>query len=245
MSCDKKQCEDKKCCEDLKDSKATWTIQPEGKELKECTKCCEKLFKLFYFQGRGRAEISRLLMVIGGMKWLDVRIPQEEWAGKWKAKMPFGQLPCACVHGECQLAQSRAIEHYIATYTGLNGRDPLEQAKIDQLIEGLTDLLTPFNRANWEIKDEKEKKTALETYFKDTFPRIAGQLNKLIPENSVHAVGDRLTYADVAIYSSLFGFIAQNKDSLKDFAKLHAIYEEVSKHPKVVEWVAHRPQTPW
>jgi hypothetical protein len=36
-----------------------------------------------------------------------------------KAKMPFGQMPVLCAKGEAMIAQSRAIERYIATYCGM------------------------------------------------------------------------------------------------------------------------------
>lgn len=36
-------------------------------------------YKLTYFDGRGRAEISRLVLVAAGQKYEDVRVGQEEW----------------------------------------------------------------------------------------------------------------------------------------------------------------------
>jgi glutathione S-transferase len=248
---------DTKCCSKdaqacqtcVEDTKASFVLQPDGKDIKsECKgKDCPyaKHIKLFYFEGRGRAEIARLMMVAGGLQWVDIRIPQDEWAGKWKPKMPYGQLPCMCARGEAQIAQSRAIEHYIAAYAGLNGRDPLEQAKIDQAVEGCTDLLNPWNKINWEIKDEKEKKTALENFWKNTFTNVVGALEKLLCDKAEYFVGNRLTYADICVYNSLFGLLAADKACLKAYPKLAALVERVSANPKIAAWIKARPQTPW
>lgn len=48
--------------------------------------------KLYYFNGKGRAEASRLVMNHGGKEFEDVRFSMEEWGAKYKAMSPSGQV---------------------------------------------------------------------------------------------------------------------------------------------------------
>ncbi len=54
--------------------------------------------------------------------------------------MPFGQLPVLEVDGGV-IAQSNAICRFIAKKAGLYGKDDLEQASIDMIIDFIGDLL--------------------------------------------------------------------------------------------------------
>lgn len=48
--------------------------------------------KLYYFDGKGRAEASRLVMRLGGKSFEDIRFSHAEWGAKWKALSPSGQV---------------------------------------------------------------------------------------------------------------------------------------------------------
>lgn len=48
--------------------------------------------KLYYFQGKGRAEASRLVMRLGGKEFEDIRFNREEWMAKYKPQSPAGQV---------------------------------------------------------------------------------------------------------------------------------------------------------
>ena len=50
------------------------------------------VYSLHYFDGRGRAEIIRLIFVYAGQKFRDIRHSFEEWP-KLKSEMPLGQVP--------------------------------------------------------------------------------------------------------------------------------------------------------
>jgi hypothetical protein len=49
-------------------------------------------YKLTYFNGRDRAEVTRLIFTVAGQKFEDVRIEQDEWPSH-KSEMPLGQIP--------------------------------------------------------------------------------------------------------------------------------------------------------
>lgn len=41
-----------------------------------------KSLKLTYFDGRGRAEVSRYILAAAGQKYEDIRLTREEWVEK-------------------------------------------------------------------------------------------------------------------------------------------------------------------
>lgn len=50
------------------------------------------VYKLHYFDGRGRAETIRLIFTQADQKFEDLRHSFEEWS-KIKNEMPLGQMP--------------------------------------------------------------------------------------------------------------------------------------------------------
>jgi glutathione S-transferase len=49
-------------------------------------------YKLNYFNGKGRAELSRLVLAAAGVEYEDFRWEREDWP-KYKAQSPTGQSP--------------------------------------------------------------------------------------------------------------------------------------------------------
>ena len=74
-------------------------------------------YKLVYFNGKGKAEVSRLLFHATGHAFEDVRLERDDWTNNWKPKTPFKQVPVLEFDGH-MLPQSRAIERYLATQFG-------------------------------------------------------------------------------------------------------------------------------
>lgn len=77
--------------------------------------------------------MARLLFTLGKVEFNDKRMTFDEWraADSLKAQMPFGQLPVLEVDGKF-LAQSPAIDRYVAKLAGLMPDDPWVVAAADQ-----------------------------------------------------------------------------------------------------------------
>ena len=104
-------------------------------------------YKLTYFNGRGRAEVSRLIFAAAGQKYEDVRVEEGQWPSL-KSQMPLGQIPVLEVDGT-KLPQSAAIARFLAKQFQLAGKDNLEQAKVDAVADTIGDILTastPYRR---------------------------------------------------------------------------------------------------
>merc|ERR1719369_1946186 len=97
--------------------------------------------KLTYFNLRGRAELSRLILAQAGVEYEDCRIAREDWA-ELKTSLPLGQLPVLTVEGKT-IGQSITIARYLAKRFGLAGK---------------TDLVAPIGREQDETKKAEIKK---------------------------------------------------------------------------------------
>ena len=109
-----------------------------------------------------------------------------------KSKTPYGQLPVLTVTSDgksVEIADSFAIQRYVAKKAGLFGSNDEEAAQIDGFGESVNDALRELAPAVFSkvrshssacvlsiyllAQDENEKKTKLAAYFKDVFPRWA------------------------------------------------------------------------
>lgn len=228
------------------------------------------MLKLNYFNGKGMGETSRLIMVAAGAKFEDYRYPIKiiDWstynmerkkfdddkaAGKlWKS---LGKLPFLNV-GEGIISQSKAIERYLATRFKMMGDTSEEGALIDSYCEYIRDFKTAYQA----VKRKENREEALKEWFKTTLPERLMAFDKLLfgnmdfqnmvtpPANRQFAVGDKLSLADIVIYSFLVDFF-DNKEGVtmacNNCAVLKNIVKNVSENQKIKEWVENREQTPF
>merc|ERR1711936_955420 len=81
--------------------------------------------KLTYFNGLGRAEISRLILTYAGVQFEDDRITGEQLA-EMKSSLAYGQLPKLEYKGTT-LYQSVTIARFLAKEFGIGGNSNLEK----------------------------------------------------------------------------------------------------------------------
>lgn len=107
--------------------------------------------KLSYFEdNKGRNELSRLILALGGMPYQDEAISHSEYVARRDAgRLPYGQLPTLEVDGEVH-GQSCAIARYVARRTGLYPSDELEQLRTDALVDSWRDCLDLFYETVFE-----------------------------------------------------------------------------------------------
>lgn len=91
------------------------------------------MLKLTYFDfNGGRGEPARLALAIGGIPFVDERLPGPQWPER-KGQTPYGSLPTLEVDGEV-IAQSNAILHYVGRLAGLYPADALDAARCDEIL---------------------------------------------------------------------------------------------------------------
>ena len=112
--------------------------------------------KLYYFNLRARAELIRLVLVATGRTWNDIRFDSAQWT-EYKHKMLLGQVPVLELADGTQLPQALCIARYVARETGLAGKDNLESAKIDVVIDTQRDMDEVFHSKIVFEKDRNRK----------------------------------------------------------------------------------------
>ena len=210
-------------------------------------------YKLTYFNGRGLAETSRYLFALAGVEYEDFRYPpaangvQSPAFEAVKDSLPFGQLPILQVGGASGvvLAQSKAIERYLAHQFGLFGSSPLQRQLIDSVLEAVVDLRNAYFKA----RDQPEEKAK---FFNNTLvtqlryiERLANQHSGSGEKNTL--IGSSISLADVQLYHFFTLFDDQQAISraVDNFPIVKASRANVGNQPQIQAWVAKRPQTPW
>jgi len=199
-------------------------------------------YKLTYFDGRGLAEVSRLLFAVTGTQFEDHRIPYEADRKSWlavKETFPFLKVPELVVDGE-HIAQSKAIERFLAKRFGMFGASDIETAKIDAFSEQIRDISLAYNQARGN--DEKVAK-----FWAEEFPSNINILQKNAGSNG-HFVGDKLTLPDVQFYYICTTNIdAKDKVEacLANHENLRKIITNVANNENIKAHVSQRKETPF
>jgi len=195
-------------------------------------------YKVYYFEGRGRAEIIRLVLKAAKIEFEDVRVTKETWP-ELKAKTPTGKLPYVEYEGK-QLTQSMAIARAIARKHGLFGDDDKEYYLVERAIGQITDVLEAMYRIYFAPEDKKEE---LKTEFvTNTGRELLKTLESFIKESGFFA-GEKLTLAEL-FFLVLTDYLVKMPALYDDFPKLKELREKVLKsNADVDEWVKTRPVT--
>ena len=196
--------------------------------------------KVTYFNLRGRAEPVRLLLAYGGLEYEDCRLtPGFEDPKPWmalKPKTPYGGLPLLEWNGET-LAQSLAITRFVAREVGLAGRNSLECAQADEVVDAFADLTEAMAKAFFSKDDAQMKK-----YTTETCPNGLKNLEKrLASRGGQYFAGNALTWADIIAFNFCSGLPDQS--ALSNFPKIKNLVDRVGAIPNIKTWVAKRPVT--
>jgi glutathione S-transferase len=204
--------------------------------------------KLYYFNLRARAELIRLIFAAAGRPWNDIRFESTQWP-EYKPKMLLGQCPVLELPDGTQLPQSISIARYVAHETGLAGKDNLESAKIDVVVDTQRDMNDIFHTKVLFEKDEKKKTEELGKFLAGDLLKYVKQLmilKKAYSTDANYFVGDKLSWADLFVYLSIDRVIRaapQMKDQLD--AHFKGTFETVNNNPNIKKYLDERPITPF
>jgi len=212
--------------------------------------------KLTYFNGRGRAEPSRLILAQAGVEYEDVRIEFADWPAL-KSTLKFGQMPFLEVDGKT-ITQSMAIARFLARRYKLAGQNELEEAEADAIVDCMTDCFNGFIACMLEGKmkrnDPERQKMLIDEFITKTLPAFLDVIQKVLEENGgKYLVGSNLTWADLVFVASLEMLITghglmpeyQNPDALKNHQPIADFKKSIENLPNIKAWIEKRPKTPF
>jgi len=208
-------------------------------------------YTLRYFWIRGTAELCRLIFAQAEQEFLDHRMQMEEWAEekKKKERYPFGVVPVLEVDGKV-LTESLAIARYLAAEFGLYGKDNMEKAKCDIVVEVLREVrysLTSINPFNLKETDEaKIAQMKADAFSGKVATKLAGLEDFLKANNGGKGffVGDSVTWADLALADMGFNMLNLYPPVFDKTPLLKALFDRVMALPNVKRYCAARPATP-
>ena len=142
------------------------------------------------------------------------------------------------------LSQTSAMAVYAAKLAGMHPEDAWDAAKVDECINGCTDV-TGTVGATFGMKDDQKVSARAALIAADGRLTLhLGGLEKICSENGgcSYAVGSTMTVADIAIWR-LIGWLSSGViDGIPGdyvsttFPHLAALVTAVDAHPKVGEW---------
>ena len=196
-----------------------------------------------------RAEVGRIALFMGDIKFDDVRIKREDFSTAKETGtlsdgtvLPFHQVPCLVVN-DVSIAQTGAIARFCGKLSGLYPtHDDVNAAKIDDFIDFATDLTVMINNTPNKTDEEKKRK-ARRDLATGPLKRKLSMLEKNISSDSEWLVTSNISIADVAIWR-LLGWLSSGildgmpTDLLSGFPKIRKLCLAVDKHPKIQKWIS-------
>lgn len=201
---------------------------------------------LHYFNLRGRAEVARLVMAEGGIKYDDKRHEKEAFVANLKPKAPFGQMPYLEVDGKTTIAQSQAINRYLAKLAGIYGRTAEDGARIDMITQFIyEDIGNAYVKAIYTqdpAKKAEELNNFLTVFLPDKLALLEKQL-KALPKGSQWMLGATFSLADVMVYDLVDKFQRRRAEVANACPLVLQLATRVASRPRIAAWIKARPNT--
>ncbi|KAF9353102.1 hypothetical protein BGX34_011799 [Mortierella sp. NVP85] len=166
--------------------------------LSEATKSTDSSFQVLYFGLHGRGEFTRSILNYAGAKYEELT---PDWPAQ-KEQTPFGVLPVVyetTSNGTVlELAESAAIERYLAKKFHLYGKNDYEQHKVEEYLSSIDGALLAFGTkiVNGPVETRVEEANKLYT---EVFPKFIAIHEAHLAKNGSngHYVGQSTTLADL------------------------------------------------
>jgi len=198
--------------------------------------------KLTYFDLRARAEPARLVLAYAGVKYTDVRIPApwddaKPWAAM-KPNTPYGQTPLLNWDGQV-IAQSMTITRFLAAEFGLKGKNNLEGAQVDEVVDTIEDVIGVAIKTHFETDPVKKAETVSQLNTSTILPMLANIEKRLVSRGGQFLVGNALSLADI----HLFFFCSEytTPQLLGNTPKIANLVKRVEYLPNIQKWLKARP----
>lgn len=159
-------------------------------------------FKLTYFDQPARGEPIRLAFALGGIKYEDERLSQDEFFAR-KPSLPLGQLPILAVNDDLIITQSHAITRFAGRLANIYPEDPILAMRVDEVADTCEELAKILT-STMSLSDEDKVSARKEAFAAGgKGDAILKRLEELIGSNSKYIFGDEITIAELWVYTFL------------------------------------------
>eukprot|EP00800_Vazella_pourtalesii_P013231 TRINITY_DN3133_c0_g1_i1.p1 TRINITY_DN3133_c0_g1~~TRINITY_DN3133_c0_g1_i1.p1 ORF type:complete len:205 (+),score=23.15 TRINITY_DN3133_c0_g1_i1:100-714(+) len=188
--------------------------------------------KLYYFDGPGKVELAREILVYAEIKFDDIRFTNEEWGAKYKSQAPLGTAPFY-EEGDVKIGGSIGISRYLADKYGLGGSNAIESAQLESFIDVIFDMASKLYGILMGPEDKRED---CKKEFLETIPAKLAFLEKQVKGEKTFLPSGKLSYAD--IHLSIFHFILTSVklDVFQNCPKLIAVATPISDLERIKEY---------
>lgn len=220
--------------------------------------------QLKYFDIRGVAETSRVLLAFGQEDYDDVRYKIDpakfesteflEAKSNGDLRLNLNRAPVLVTPDGKTIGQSKAIERYLARRFELMGESPEDEAIIDCIAEHCRDVKDAARVKGFSSfakgKTDEEKSRARAEWFDGDMPELLGKIEDAVEETSAspgYAFGTSTTYADVVIWALLRDCFSMDLEETakasEKCTRLNAIADQIASNPGVSKWLNERPES--
>ena len=197
-------------------------------------------YRLLYFPFRGRGEQIRLLLHALEIEYEDVSVGKPrlmELKQQGPEALLFGAVPLL-EDGDFKLAQGPAIIAYLGRKHGAAPSDPELAAQADALTLGAEDMRSKYFGLFGDDKEAKQTAFVEGDWTKRWLPAFEWLLST---GSDAHLVGDSLSYADIAVWDALDGFVVYVDGANFDgFPRVSAFYDAIAARPALAGYLKDR-----
>merc|ERR1712232_717640 len=195
-----------------------------------------------------RAECIRLCCFVGNVPLDDKRVGYDELYGS--GMLTFGTFPALEVNGK-PIAQTHAMAAFCGKLTGLYPQDFWEQAKVDEVFAGLTDV-TDLITGTMSIRNPQQKIASRMQMIQENgrATMLLAGLEAVLKQNggNGYVVGQTFTIADLALWRAVNWISCGTLDGIpgdyiaRRFPTLWRCHTQVEGLPKVQQWKLKNPR---
>merc|ERR1712142_266762 len=102
-------------------------------------------YTLHYFNGRGRAEILRMMFALAGQKFIDKRIEFNEW-DRIRNDMPCMRVPVLEMDGGIRMPETMAIARYLAREFNFYPKSNMDMMRCDYITDCFYEIMHDYMR---------------------------------------------------------------------------------------------------
>lgn len=184
---------------------------------------------------------------MGGVPFEDKRVGYDELYGS--GMLTFGTFPALEVNGK-PIAQTHAMAAFCGKLTGYYPEDIWQQAKVDEVFAGLTDV-TDLITGTMGIRDPQQKIQARRQMIQKDgrATMLLSGVESILVQNGRNGLvaGEKITVADLALWRAVNWISCGTLDGIptdyiaRSFPTLWKCHTQIDALPKVQEWKKRNP----